>query len=378
MAETVTAESKPVQGVNLQDLIELARDKSQKGRAALVSAMTDLYEQQAHCLTETDRAMMVDILHQLVHEVEVSVRHALAEYFAERRDAPQQLVVMLANDEIDVAYPILVKSEVLRDEQLIEVIQFRTMEHQLAIAMRDYVSEPVSQALVDTDNEQVVVTLLRNRGAAIASGTMEQLVDKSRQVPDYRALLVHREELPAALAKKLYWGVSAALRKHIVEHFEIDPAELDEAIETTVKSVLVKDAGLPPPPPPMAEPPKPGNIEALLAALRCGDIAQFLEGFRKLSRLRMTLVRRILFEPGGEGLAIVCRASGLDKSAFVTILLYFRQGRLGDKQVEVDELARAVRFYDEIAPQAAQAFLARLRRDPDYLNALRLIEQTGG
>ena len=119
------------------------------------------------------------------------------------------------------------------------------------------------------------------------------------------------------------------------------------------------------------------DVNILIQLLRKGEISMFLDKFTALTRLRLALVRRILFEPGGEGLAIACKAIGMDKSTFVTIFLRFRQGRLGHKEVEAEELSRSMSFFDETSAAAALDILRRWQRDPDYLNALRLLEQTG-
>ena len=50
-------------------------------------------------------------------------------------------------------------------------------------------------------------------------------------------------------------------------------------------------------------------------------------------------------------------------------------GRLGDGQVEADEMSRAVRSYDQIEMDAAKALVLHMKRDPEYLNALRQIGQ---
>ena len=39
----------------------------------------------------------------------------------------------------------------------------------------------------------------------------------------------------------MYWWVSAALRQHIVEHFKVDAADLDEKIESTIQDILSDD-----------------------------------------------------------------------------------------------------------------------------------------
>ena len=73
---------------------------------------------------------------------------------------PSDLVFALAIDEIEVTYPTLTRSSALEDEQLIEVVQTRAQEHQIAVALRENIPGTVSDALVATNNETVVTTLL--------------------------------------------------------------------------------------------------------------------------------------------------------------------------------------------------------------------------
>ncbi len=362
----------------LDELIKLARDKSQKSRSILVTAINDLYSDEDGLLTEQDRAIMVDIIRQLIHEVEVSVRRTLAERLAEQPNAPEDLVLTLAKDEFEVAHPILLKSEVLKDPDLIEIVQYRTMEHQVAVAMRANVSEQVSDALVETDNERVITTLLSNQNALISNSTMTDLVERSDGMPTYREPLVRRHDLPPVLAKKLYWAVSAALRKHIVANFDLDPSDIDEAMEAAVNDAMGIEGG------PVSRQAAPRDsavelcdqdLQVLVGLLRKGEVPMFLDKFTSLSRLRLPLVRRLLFEPGGEGLAIACKGIGLDKATFISIFIRFRQGRLGDKEVEAEELSRALTFFAQTSPDAARALMRRWQRDPDYLNALRQLEQ---
>ena len=364
-------------GIEYETLIDLAHDKSKQGRAVLVTAITQLYDGQGHGLTAQDRRMITEITVQLIKAVEASVRRSLADHFAERSDAPEDLVIALANDDIEVAHPVLLKSEVLHDAELIEIVRHRAMEHQVAIAMRPLVSERVSDALVETENDKVVTTLLENDGARISETTMEQLVETSRHKQSYQQPLVRRHDLPARLAKNLYWAVSAALREHILKNFEFDPDCLDDSIEVAVADATIKDEDEMRRRQAQIEPHDTTNDpnHALIRILRQGDIGRFLDEFTKLTRLRINTVRQILFKEGGECLAGACKAAGLDEEAFITIFLHFRQGRLGDHRIEADELSRAVCFYEQIEMDAARALVRRMNRDPDYLNAVRQIGQ---
>ncbi len=53
----------------LESLVQLARDKSQQSRSILVAAINDLYSDEEQLLSDQDRAIMLDIIRQLIHEV---------------------------------------------------------------------------------------------------------------------------------------------------------------------------------------------------------------------------------------------------------------------------------------------------------------------
>lgn len=368
----------------LNELVELARDKSIQSRSRLATVIGDLYTGQERLLSEVDRQIMGDIIHQLIQEVELSVRKALAERLATIPNAHANLINMLANDDIEVAHPILVQSEVMQDSELIEIVQFRTMEHQVAVAMRPALSEPLSNALIKTGNQRVITALLENAGANIAEEDLQALVEQSKDVPSYQAPLTQRKDLPPGLARKLFWSVSAALREHLLANYDLDPSDLDESIVSTVRGLLEDEADQ------TGQEKQFDNIAPLssstndftihpdqagwlLGLLKEGEVSSFLLGLSRFSQLRVNLLRRILFEPGGQGLAIVCRALGLDKPAFASILVQFRHGRLGDKDIETDEVTRAMSFFDKMTEENATALLRRWQRDPEYQNALRIV-----
>ncbi len=363
---------------DLRYLFDLAREKTVAGRTALAAAISDLFFGGEHVLTDRERALMTGILQQLIHEVAIEVRCELAERLAERDDAPRELVVMLANDEIKVAHPILLNSTVLGDPDLIEVIHHRTMEHELAIAMRRTVSERVSDTLVETKSEDVIKTLLENEGAQISEAVMEYLVEESQRVDSFQNPIIRRRELSPRLAKRMYWWVSAALRKHIIDNFDFDPTELDEAMEGTVQDLVQKhrSASAKSTSTELAEKISgsmaitPANV---LQVLRDGEIALFEALFTKLSDLRITLLRRILYEPGGEALAILCRWAGFSPQEFSELFLLTR--RAGPSANGLD-VKRITEIYDRIAPEAAAKAVKGWRRDPGYLKAIHELQQS--
>lgn len=367
---------------DLRTLLALARDKSLESRSRLVQIVGDLFFDTDQVLGERERALMTDILHRLVHDVEMSVRRRLAERLAHEPDASPELINALANDEIAVAQPILERSAVLQDIELVEIIQHRTMSHRLAIAMRDKVSAEVSEALVETGEIDVMKTLLENPNAEIAGATANYLLEESRRTDALQRPLLDRRDLGPALAKRMYWWVSAALRQHIVDNFQLRPAELDQKIEDTISAILkdesIREAGL-----------KGGEALAerlaearaitpqlLVQTLRQGEVSLFEHLFARHTGLRQYLVRRFVYEPGGEGLAIACKAVGIDKPDFARMFLNSRGARPGEKIVDPSELARVLTFFDRVDAETAREIVHRWRLDPEYLFVLSQLGDT--
>jgi uncharacterized protein (DUF2336 family) len=326
---------------------------------------------------------MFDILHKVIVDVEMSVRKGLSERLADVEDAPRELIKLLANDAVEVASPVLTRSRVLRDEDLIEVIRHRTLEHQLAVANRLSVSETVSSALVETGERSVIERLLRNQSAHISQHTLEYLVDESKRYDTFREPILRRSELGPDLAKRMFLWVSAALREFILEHFAFDPSTIDELLEKTAfeqidaatngaaagSAKLAQDLA------------DSGKVtpEMLVKTLRQGEVNLFVAMFSRKTGLRRNMVMRLLFESGGEGLAIASVAAGVDRDTFSTLFTLSRKARpQGATDIDA-ETRNVLALYDSTPPEAATRVLHAWRRNPDYLKAIQdLKAETGG
>lgn len=361
--------------IQVNELLALAHDKSTSSRSRVAEVVSDLFFDQHTVLSDRERSLMTDILRHLIHDVELSIRKKLAERLAGEPTAPHELISALANDEIDVAQPVLERSEVLQDEELVEIIHHRTLQHQLAIAMRRAVSETVSAALVETGNADVIEKLLENRDARVSRATMEYLVEESKRVDRYQNPLLSRPDLSGELATRMYWWVSAALRTHILERYQLDETALDEAITRTVESAIDDDAQVRK----AAElarrlkAAKAIDAKLMVRTLRKGEVNLFEAMFAELIEVPPHLVRRFVYEPGGETLAIACRAIEIDKGDFASIFLLSRAARPGEKLVDPTELSRVIAFYDRVRPDAAKVVLRRWRLNPAYLEAIQKV-----
>ncbi len=359
-------------------LVLLAQDKSQHGRAVLTTAIVELFSEDARLFTDSDRELMTQIIVQLVDSVELSVKTALAERLASQPDVPRDLAMHFANMEAGVAFSVLKNSSALKDPDLIRIVMHKTMEHQMAVSARLILSPAVSRALAESEHDNVVQSLLENSGAEIDHDTFEGIAGRATETTVFNEALVNRHDLPKQVCHQLYWAVSAALRQTLIDNHDIDEDSIDDAIEDVLSDMIEH----------LAEEKTEGEDvaarvelairkgvlgQALLALLQSVQIHRFTTWLAAASHLREDLISRIMFEEGGECLAAIFKALEIDREDFLSIFVFLRQGRLGEKTVPAGEVQKAAEFYSSVKPDRAAKFLKRLQRNPDYLNAIRTV-----
>ncbi len=355
--------------MSIHDLANMVEKESTASQDHLAESIAELLASQGDSLSDREKALMAGMLRQLLGEVETAIRRNLAERLSRMPNVPAEAIEYLANDEIDVARPVLIHSDILNDASLIEIIRHRTLEHQLAISMRRSVSEQVSDALVEAGHERVIVGLLENQTAKISAKAMAYLVEQSRRVDSYQNPIVERHDLPPELAQRIYAWVSEGLRAKVATRFSLDRAALDNALAASGDEAWRED---------QHSPDATGELvdeivenqgiqpERLLEFLRDGEIPLFEEAFGRLVGIDRHLVRRLIYEPGGEGIAVACRARLVKKSDFASIFILSRQARPGDQSVQQGEVRRVLELYDRLHPRRAKAVFAAWQRNPQY------------
>ncbi|HEY4162624.1 MAG TPA: DUF2336 domain-containing protein [Dongiaceae bacterium] len=360
---------------DVRNLVDLAHDRSTQGRSQLVSVIGDLMNEQGRILTLHERALVNDILKKLIQEVARTVRKALAEKLSASPQAPREVITILANDEFDIASPILLNSTILEDEDLMEIVRQRTISHRLAIAMRRSLSERICDELVATKSVDVIKALLENHGACISAATMSYLVDQSETQDAYREPLLRRIDLPADLAKRMYYWVSAALRQFIVDNFSVDPIELD----LTLSSIAQKAAHEVP----AHAPDEPAtNLARQLAerqdltpdiiveTLRRGETPLFEAMLGQAVGLKPILARKLIYDSSGQGLVVACRAARIDRSNFVTLFMLMQRARSEPMTRDPYLMSKCLELYDRLSPEIASKLVERWSVDPEYLKSI--------
>lgn len=155
-------------------------DSSVVERDQLFRNMAQLFSFVSDRCDDGQVAQYDDVLCQLAELVEVEARVHVAKLLAPLERAPGNVVVKLAHDDIEVANPLLEFSNVLSDDDLIEIVASRTEGHRVAIASRSTVTERVGEAIVEHGQSQSVARLVRNPNAELGQQVLERLVHRAQ------------------------------------------------------------------------------------------------------------------------------------------------------------------------------------------------------
>ena len=151
----------------------------------------------------------------LLDDPSVEVRRALAEAVAGACDAPRHLVVALANDEPKVAAPVLARSPLLTDAELVDCAATGDCVVQCAIARRPGLSAGPAAALAEVGGREAARALLANATARLTPGTLRRLFARFGHDAEIREALLARPGLPASLKVDLVLATAHALAQFV-------------------------------------------------------------------------------------------------------------------------------------------------------------------
>lgn len=342
------------------NLYSLAGDKeSTDARFELATIMVDLMSVK---LSDTESELITDVLFALTKQAEVELKQALAESLSTLDGIPLRMILALANDEISVAEPILRSSPVLQDMDLIYILQAKGASHGRAIARREGLSATLVNMLVETKDFEIGVNLSNNDGIRLTNYAYGILGEMAKKEGLIAAPLLHRDDLPQDVAAKLYEFVGEELKKEINIRFG-EQAEAASAAINRIATEVKASADLR----------QLENLDMLMAqahvlhqrgelkiagvisSLRRGQPVTFMAQFATFCSLPMDMVRNMLKQESGRGLAIACRAYDIGKADFISIYLLTERLRNNAKRViSHNELSRLMTMYDDIAPEEAR------------------------
>lgn len=349
-------------------LAQLAVNPQGTSREEIYLAVASLYRIQGTGLNERERSLMHEILRRLTRDVEMTIRIALAERLADDTTAPHELILLLCDDAIEVARPLLLRSPLLSDEDILRLIASAGHAHHEVVAGRPYIGEPVTDLLVKSEKESVLIALVRNATARISAIAYETLVEKSRDIATLQEPLTQRPDLPPTLATRMCDWVSDALKGYIARNYPVAPDKLTAALSEAAGVLKSEPAG------PRTTPAESahklieklaisGQLKAgfLLRVLHQGQLDLFDLGLAKLTNIPLVELRLKFYDGGPRAVALACRGVGIDRCVFSTVYNLSRQARDLRATITVADQAEVDRVFTTLSKPVALGELASLK-----------------
>eukprot|EP01037_Dinobryon_pediforme_P015275 gene15275-15426_t len=243
------------------------------------------------------------------------VRGALAEVFASAETAPKNLVLALAADQSTVALPILSRSPVLSDFDLIDLAASADIDGQVAIAGRLGLPETVCAVLAETSFYAAALALVENEQAHVSDASCRRLIRRFNQA-ELREALLARPGLSISLRYDLVQATTQVLARFVSACGWMSHARLDRVTEEAEQIAAVA----------MASPEKPQEIgtfvehladcgalrpNLLLRSLLTGSLELFQTALGLLTREPLPRIVAFQRDPKGSGFAALYRRAKL-------------------------------------------------------------------
>ncbi|MGE3302986.1 MAG: DUF2336 domain-containing protein [Hyphomonadaceae bacterium] len=347
---------------NFARLVDLAKAPDSAHRRDLLREVTDLFFATSGSRSAREAELFDEVMSAVAAEMQEGVLIELSSRFADAADAPMKLLRDLANHELAVAGPVLERSPLLSEQDLLKVVRDRGQGHIHAIAGRKSVSEALSEEIVRKGDDSVLDRLVRNEGAKLSRTAMETVVDRARVNKALHEGVVGRRDLPLDLLNEMYFVCEQRLRQSILaRNATVDPLELDAALEKTrlrlQKAALQSSEDLRRAQRYVALKKAANELtpSLLISLYRDKQHNHFLCGLAELTGLDYETARSVVQRRDIDALAMICRASDMERPLFVTIAVLCCGGEKAMNKAEefgklytdvpVDAAQRAMRFY---------------------------------
>ena len=340
-----------------------------RSRVALFKRLADVVCLPTSRVNAFERSMTADLLVDMLREAPIEDRTRVARRLSSLGEIPARLVRFLLRDEIAVAQTLLENCASLGDADLLDCAKRCTTEHRRLIALRRGLSDVISEALIEGMEPVVIEALLRNELARLTNTAVETMVAATRDEPQFIPLLLRRPELRPHHAYTMFWWSDADARKQVLQRFAVSREVLQEAAADVFSLAAQEDWNDPVSRKALqfierrqrnrqaVARSRFASLEEAVAAAKPGLTRETAEEISYLSGLKPMTGAKIFTDPGGEPLAILCKATGLSRAAVRALWRGLRRPETDADGAAAPALERTLMIYDMIAVDRAQTVL---------------------
>ena len=352
------------------DMSESASDRPHKARAALLKRLADVVSLPASRVNAFERAVTGDLLVEMLRLASRDERIRVARRLAPLSELPSSLTRMLLRDEPGVARILIEEGTALSDVDLVNCVHDTHVEHRLMIAARRNLSEVVAEAILGCEEPEVIEVLLKNRTSHISQTGLEIAVALSRTYARLCAPLLRRPELRPSGAYVMFWWCNADDRRTILQRFAVS-REVMQEVSTDVFAMAAAENWQDPVArkalqfierrqrnrAAIERSPFASLEQAVEVAAREGLSREIASEIAYLAGIKPLTGAKLMGDVGGEPLAILCKATGLDRAWLVGLWRSMRRPEIDASGTPDPVWENVLATYDMLAVDRAQTVL---------------------
>ena len=329
-------------------------------RVETLRRVTDLFINGAGDYSNEQVGLFDDVFQCLIEHIETSAKALLANRLAPVDTAPPLTIRALAFDDlIEVAAPVLSRSERLDDETLIETARNKSQAHLMAISTRRVLSGAVTDVLVLRGNDEVVQSTVNNPGAEFSKRGFTRLVSRAEGDDNLATCLGMRPTMPRHLYLKLLAKASATVRERLEAANPRQAGEVPVAVREATRrarsapSAITQDKAI-----------AHALVKSLFDDGRLDEhqVAAFAEAGKfdeanaaiaALASVPVSIAETMMVETRAEGVMILAKVSGMSWST-VKAIIHMRDELSGLERTDLDACKAT---YERLRPSTAQQVL---------------------
>jgi len=227
----------------LDRLIDLAAQPDSDSRRDLLRSISDMfYNNGRNYIAESEVKLFSDVVGRVLEDMTERHREEFSDRAASDPRTPRELALRLANDTAAVAAPVLGRSPVLTDDDLISIANSKGVDHRLAISKRDNVSAKVTDVLIDFAETEVMLSLLDNHSAQTSPSGIDKIANQAESVAELRDKLCARSDVPKSVLQRILPLLDDAARERAESLLEIDEEHVGHVIAKAGATLTVERA----------------------------------------------------------------------------------------------------------------------------------------
>jgi uncharacterized protein (DUF2336 family) len=345
------------QNTLINELEDALSQGSAERRAKTLQRVTDLFVFGSSHFSGDHVAVFDGVFSHLIADIELSARVALADRLAAIPNAPPKVIRALAfDDTIEVAGPVLARSDALDNVTLVENANTRSQEHLLAITQRKVLAETVTDVLVERGNREVALKVAQNAGAKFSDAGYVRLIKRSDRDDELAQSVGARPEIPRHHFLRLLSTASKAVRLALEAAHPGHASEIKNVVANVATAIQTKAA---------ATSRDYAAARSLVEAMRtlgrlgesdveafarAGKFEETAAALAALSALPIDVIERAMVQDRSETILLVSKAIGLSWPTVRAVLLL----RAGKRGVPASVLEQCLAVFNRLKRETAQ------------------------